>query len=189
MKGKKQKNSSWSGYCGIVFDFFQTKAKSSDIWGKEFLLPICKNVFYYHFPPPTPPLPPLTSGFKVLRNSGDLNYCEVNPPDQRNKAIKISISFSSAIMVNIIPKGLFSSGRAVNTKGWVQQTFSDHYHLVAASILTVNHLPLGTPTTPYRSDHAHQLSLPPTSWPRPGPSKRKFSLVEKLLWCRPSERR
>ena len=51
---------------------------------------------------------------EILINSRDSNYWEVNAPDHE---IKVSVSLSSAIMVNITLKGLFSSERAINPIG------------------------------------------------------------------------
>ena len=58
VEGGKKKAAHGTNTVELCLTFFQTKAKSNDVRGKEFLLPFCKNVFYYHFPPPTPPPTP-----------------------------------------------------------------------------------------------------------------------------------
>lgn len=96
--GVKKRNSPWKENWGIILDFFQTKEYNDIIkWG-NFLCTLQKRTFFF-----------LLEFDKILTNSCVSNYWEVNPPDQD---IKISVSLSSVITVNIPSTGLFSSERA-----------------------------------------------------------------------------
>lgn len=157
--------SPWKENWEIVFDFFQAK------WEK-FLLPLYKHVLFFFG----------LEFSKILINSCVSNYWEVSPSDQE---IKISVSFSPVVMVNVTPKGLLSSERAINPNGSASRDL--HGSLFVAN-LTVNHLHLGAPTTPTAETTPTEVALPPTSRLRPRPSRGRSSLVEKLFWSRPWRR-
>ena len=54
-EGEKKKAAHGTDTVELCLTFFQTKAKSNDVRGKEFLLPFCKNRILLPFP--SPPIP------------------------------------------------------------------------------------------------------------------------------------
>lgn len=124
---------------------------------------------------------------EILINSYDSNYWKVNAPDQE---IKISVSLSSVIMVNITLKGLFSPERAINLIGSGSERPSQITVIYAVQQIVQSIIfPLAPRPRPLIRPRPPKVALPPTLWLRPRPRRGRFLLVKKLFWFRPRARR